>query len=214
MKKKKILLLSDDLRMHSGIATVSKDIVMETLNEYDWVQLAGAIKHPDKGKVFDMSEGLDEFGIKDGYLKIYPVDGYGDETMLREVMGLEKPDAILHYTDPRFWVWLYKMEAEIRRDIPIFYYNIWDDLPDPQYNTNYYRSSDLLMSISKQTYGINNRLLPDYDDWQTTYVPHGISNRRFNKIQDDDQQLIEFNKKFGLHDKKFRVLYSLSLIHI
>ena len=56
------------------------------------------------------------------------------------------------------------MEAEIRRDIPIFYYNIWDDLPDPQYNELYYRSSDLLMSISKQTYGINNRLLPDYED--------------------------------------------------
>ena len=76
-KKKKILLLSDDLRMHSGIATVSKDIVMETLNEYDWVQIAGAIKHPDKGKVFDMSAGLEEFGIKDGYLKVYPTDGYG-----------------------------------------------------------------------------------------------------------------------------------------
>ena len=73
------------------------------------------------------------------------------------------------------------MEAEIRRDIPIFYYNIWDDLPDPQYNELYYRSSDLLMSISKQTYGINNRLLPDYEDWQTTYVPHGISQRRFKK---------------------------------
>ena len=32
-KKKKILLMSDDLRMHSGVATVSKDIVFETLNE-------------------------------------------------------------------------------------------------------------------------------------------------------------------------------------
>jgi len=82
MKKKKILLLSDDLRMHSGVATVSKDIVFETLNEYDWVQIGGAIKHPDKGKVFDMSRGLDEFGIEDGYLKIYPVDGYGDEDYL------------------------------------------------------------------------------------------------------------------------------------
>jgi len=208
MKKKKILLLSDDLRMHSGIATVSKDIVMETLNEYDWVQLAGAIKHPDKGKVFDMSDGLGEFGIKDGYLRVYPVDGYGDEAVLREVMAIEKPDAILHYTDPRFWIWLYKMEAEIRRDIPIFYYNIWDDLPDPQYNTNYYKSSDLLMSISKQTYGINNRLLPEYEDWQTTYVPHGISSRRFSKIEDTDTNLIEFNDKFGLTDKTFGVLYS------
>ena len=87
-KKKKILLLSDDLRMHSGIATVSKDIVMETLNEYDWVQIAGAIKHPDKGKVFDMSKGLEDYDIENGYLKIYPVDGYGDEGILREVMAL------------------------------------------------------------------------------------------------------------------------------
>ena len=207
-KKKKILLLSDDLRMHSGIATVSKDIVMETLNEYDWVQIAGAIKHPDKGKVFDMSAGLKDFGIKDGYLKVYPTDGYGDGPMLREVMAIEKPDAILHYTDPRFWIWLYKMEAEIRREIPIFYYNIWDDLPDPMYNELYYRSSDLLMSISKQTYGINNRILHDYEDWQTTYVPHGISQRRFKKVEDTDTDMLAFNDKFGLTDKKFRVLYS------
>jgi len=207
-KKKKILLLSDDLRMHSGIATVSKDIVMETLNEYDWVQIAGAIKHPDKGKVLDMSAGLEDYGIKNGYLKVYPTDGYGDGPLLREVMKIEKPDAILHYTDPRFWIWLYKMEAEIRRDIPIFYYNIWDDLPDPMYNELYYRSSDLLMSISKQTYGINNRILHDYEDWQTTYVPHGISQRRFYKLEDNDTDMLAFNDKFGFADKKFRVLYS------
>ena len=208
MAKKKILLMSDDLRMHSGVATVSKDIVFETLNEYDWVQLGGAIKHPEAGKVIDMSQGLDEFGIKDGYLRIYPVDGYGNEDLLRHVIEQEKPDAILHYTDPRFWIWFYNMEAEIRRDIPIFYYNIWDDLPDPQYNTNYYKSSDLLMSISKQTYGINNRLLPDYEDWQTTYVPHGISKRRFHKVDDDDVKLMDFEEAHGLSDKTFKILYS------
>ena len=208
MAKKKILLMSDDLRMHSGVATVSKDIVFETLKDYDWVQLAGAIKHPEAGKVIDMSQGLSEFGIKDGYLRIYPVDGYGNEDLLRHVIEQEKPDAILHYTDPRFWIWFYNMEAEIRRDIPIFYYNIWDDLPDPQYNTNYYKSSDLLMSISKQTYGINNRLLPDYEDWQTTYVPHGISKRRFHKVDDDDVKLMDFEEAHGLSDKTFKILYS------
>ena len=36
-KKKKILLLSDDLRMHSGIATQSKEFVIGTLHKYDWV---------------------------------------------------------------------------------------------------------------------------------------------------------------------------------
>ena len=75
MAKKKILLMSDDLRMHSGVATVSKDIVIETLNEYDWAQIGGAIKHPEEGKIVDMSGGLKDFGIKDGYLKIYPVSG-------------------------------------------------------------------------------------------------------------------------------------------
>ncbi|RPH03335.1 MAG: glycosyltransferase family 1 protein [bacterium TMED46] len=208
MAKKKILLMSDDLRMHSGVATVSKDIVFETLKEYDWVQLAGAIKHPEAGKVIDMSQGLSEFGIKDGYLRIYPVDGYGNEDLLRHVIEQEKPDAILHYTDPRFWIWLYNMEAEIRRNTPIFYYNIWDDLPDPQYNTNYYKSSDLLMAISKQTYGINKRLLPEYEDWQITYVPHGISSRRFKKINDDETTLINFEDELKISEKKFRILYS------
>jgi len=208
MAKKKILLMSDDLRMHSGVATVSKDIVMETLNEYDWVQIGGAIQHPEKGKIVDMSRGLEEFGIKNGYLKIYPVDGYGNEDQLREVLEMEKPDAILHYTDPRFWIWFYNMEAEIRRTMPIFYYNIWDDLPDPQYNELYYRSCDLLMAISKQTYGINRRLLPDYEDWQITYVPHGISSRRFKKVDDEDVNLLEFNEEYDISDKKFKILYS------
>ena len=84
-QKKKILLMSDDLRMHSGVATVSKDIVFETLNEYDWVQIGGAIKHPEAGKIVDMTNGLKDFGIDDGYLRIYPVDGYGNEDILREV---------------------------------------------------------------------------------------------------------------------------------
>ena len=208
MAKKKILLMSDDLRMHSGVATVSKDIVFETLNEYDWVQIGGAINHPEKGKIIDMSQGLDDFGIKNGYLKIFPVDGYGNEDILREVIEMEKPDAILHYTDPRFWIWFYNMEAEIRQTMPIFYYNIWDDLPDPQYNTNYYKSSDLLMGISKQTYGINKRLLPKYEDWQITYVPHGISSRRFFKMEDDDVKIFDFDAKHGMADKKFKILYS------
>ena len=184
-KKKKILLLSDDLRMHSGIATQSKEFVMGTLQHYDWVQIGGAVKHPEAGKVIDMCEAVkNEYKISDAYLKIYPIDGYGHPDLLRQIMDIEKPDAILHFTDPRFWIWLYQMEHEIRQNIPIMYYNIWDDLPDPLYNTNYYRSSDMLMSISKQTYGINKRILSKfgYEDWQTDYVPHGVTSRRFNKV--------------------------------
>ena len=211
MSKKKILLLSDDLRMHSGIATQSKEFVMGTLDKYDWVQLGGAVKHPEQGKIINMSQAVqNEWGVKDAYLKIYPISGYGNPNVLREVIGIEKPDAILHFTDPRFWIWLYNMEHELRQDIPILYYNIWDDIPDPLYNTNFYRSSDMLMSISKQTYGINKRILSkyNYEDWQLDYVPHGITNKRIFKIEDKgDTKFKEFEQKHGLDKYKFKILY-------
>ena len=56
MAKKKILLLSDDLRMSSGVGTMSREIVFGTVQKYDWVQIGGAIKHPDEGKFADISD--------------------------------------------------------------------------------------------------------------------------------------------------------------
>jgi len=209
--KKKILLMSDDLRMHSGIATQSKEFVMGTLHHYDWVQIAGAVKHPEQGKIVDMNEAVrNELGVKDAYLKIYPVSGYGNPDMLRQVMEMEKPDAILHFTDPRFWIWFYQMEHEIRQNIPIFYYNIWDDLPDPKYNRDFYRSSDLLMSISKQTYGLNSRILDDYgynNGWKLKYVPHGVTSKRFFKVHTDNNNFVKFEQKYGFDKYKFKILY-------
>ncbi len=135
MSKRKILLMSDDLRMSSGVGTVSREVVFGTLDHYDWFQIGGAINHPEEGKLVDLSEELQkDTGIKDAYLKVFPVSGYGNQELIRDIIADEKPDAILHYTDPRFWSWLYQMEHEIRQQMPIFYYNVWDDLPYPMYN--------------------------------------------------------------------------------
>ena len=79
MAKKKILLLSDDLRMHSGIATMSREFVLGTVHKYDWVQLGAAIKHPDEGKIMDISEDVKkQTGVNDAYVKIYDIIGYGN----------------------------------------------------------------------------------------------------------------------------------------
>ena len=59
-KKKKILLLSDDLRMASGVGTMSKEFVMGTAHHYDWYQIGGAIKHPEEGKIFDISDDVNK----------------------------------------------------------------------------------------------------------------------------------------------------------
>ena len=184
MAKKKILLLADDLRMSSGIANMSKQLVMGSLQHYDWVQLGAAVQHPEEGKILDLCDDVrGRTGIADAYLKIYPSTGYGTAEKLRQVLEIEKPDAILHFTDPRYWIWLYDIEHEIRQHTPIFFYHIWDDLPDPKYNRDYYESCDWIGTISKQTFGITNRVwsLTSKDrwkqpqPWQVSYVPHGIN---------------------------------------
>ena len=215
MAKKKILLLSDDLRMSSGIGTMSKEFVLGTLHHYDWAQLGGAIKHPEGGKVINMNEAVSNTtGVEDAVLTIYPTDGYGDQELLRSLIAKENPDAILHYTDPRFWGWLYEMEHEIRQNIPIFYYNIWDDWPAPNYNEFFYESSDLIMNISKQTVAIVNEVLEAHtlEDWQITYLPHGVNETDFKPISpfDDDYKLIQEMKRQLEIDSKveFIVFYN------
>lgn len=217
MAKKKILLLSDDMRMHSGIATVSRDMVVGTVSEFDWIQVGAAIEHPDMGKMIDISEDVKKItGVDDASVKIIPYNGYGDPILVRELLKREKPDAILHFTDPRFWEWLYEMEHEIRQQIPITYLNIWDDLPDPMYNKEAYSSCDLLMAISKQTYGINTRVLSKFegniDPNRVTYVPHGISETDFFPITNSNDKYDAFikfkNELFGGNEYEYVVFWN------
>ena len=53
--RKKILLLTDDIRVTSGVAQIGREMVVNTSHRYNWVQLAGAVQHPEKGKRFDIS---------------------------------------------------------------------------------------------------------------------------------------------------------------
>jgi glycosyltransferase involved in cell wall biosynthesis len=207
MSKKKIMLLSDDLRMSSGVGTVSKNFVLGTLDKYDWIQIGGAIKHPEEGKIVDMNDSVrKDTGIEDAYLKIYPISGYGNQELMRQLINIEKPDAILHYTDPRFWGWLYQMEHELRQQIPIFYYNIWDDRPTPRYNEFFYESCDLIMNISKQTVAMvkDAAVTKPRTDWDNTYIPHGIPEDAFHSIGELDvkewSKLKDYRKKV-LHNK-------------
>jgi glycosyltransferase involved in cell wall biosynthesis len=196
--KKKILLLSDDLRMTSGISTMSKEIVMGTLDKFDWVQLGAAVNHAEAGKIVDVNEDVRKrTGIADANLKIYPNNGYGDIHILRKLIAFEKPDVILHFTDPHYWHWLYDAEHEIRQQVPILYYHVWDNLPDPDYNRDYYESCDWIGCISMQTYGLVKRIseLTEHvtqkklEDWQISYVPHGINPKVFRPMDLIDEEL-------------------------
>jgi|TARA_R110000796_G_scaffold12809_1_gene41914 glycosyltransferase involved in cell wall biosynthesis len=206
-ERKKILLICDDIRVHSGVATVAKEIVLHTASHFNWVQMAGSITHPEKGKRFDLSEDTNKLlEIDDSSVILYPIDGYGEPNFLRQLIKLEKPDAILLITDPRYFEYIFQMENEIRKNIPIAYLNIWDDYPTPLYNKAFYEACDLLMGISKQTVNINKLVLGDKADGKLIkYVPHGLNNKMFYPMTEtelSDKQFLEF-KKVMLGNNKF-----------
>jgi len=210
-QRKKILLLSDDIRTHSGIGTMSKQIVLNTAHHFNWVNLGGAVKHPEAGKGFDLSTEINKVtGLDDSNVKVFASAGYGDSRILRQLIDVEQPDAILHFTDPRYWIWLYHMENEIRQKIPMVFYTIWDDLPYPFYNKDYYRSDDMLLCISKQTKNIVKNVLKDYpkEDWQVQYVPHGIDKNRFFPIEDNLEFSIWKEEFFEEKQYDFVVLWN------
>tara|TARA_Y100000385_G_scaffold290845_1_gene365698 strand:+ start:20 stop:1222 length:1203 start_codon:yes stop_codon:yes gene_type:complete len=128
---------------------------------------------------------------------LYPTNGYGDPNLIRQLIELEKPDALMLITDPRYFLHIFNMENEIRKNIPITYLNIWDDYPAPMYNQPYYEACDLLMGISKQTVNINKIVLGDKAKNKVLrYVPHGLDSDVYKPVLKDDPEFIKFKKAF------------------
>jgi glycosyltransferase involved in cell wall biosynthesis len=213
-QRKKILLICDDIRMTSGVSTVAREMIIGTSHHFNWVNVGGAIKHPDIGKKLDLNEATNEAaGIKDASVYIYPVDGYGNGDILRQLLKSENPDAIMFFTDPRYFVWLFHMEHEIRQKIPMIYLNIWDDLPYPMYNKSFYESCDTLIAISKQTENINRVVLGDKANEKIIqYIPHGINENMFYPITSDKPEWLALDKFkndiFGEKEYSFNLLYN------
>jgi glycosyltransferase involved in cell wall biosynthesis len=186
---------------------MTREMVLGTCHHFNWVNLGATIKNPDEGKKIDLSEDSNKFnGITDASVFLYPSSGYGTIERVRELLKIEKPDAIMLFTDPRYWEWLWVHEREIRSQVPILYLNIWDSLPYPIYNRGYYDSCDLLMAISKQTENINRVVLGEKAKNKViTYVPHGINEDIFFPIDENHEKWNELQqfKKQLFKDKEY-----------
>jgi len=200
-QRKKIMLVCDDIRVHSGVATIAKEIVISTSHHFNWINVAGAINHPEKGKRLDISSETNRLaGIEDSSVFLYCVDGYGNSQDIMNVINMEKPDAVMLFTDPRYFTHIFDMEDQIRKVCPIAYLNIWDDYPAPKYNQSYYESCDLLMAISKQTKNINELVLKDCNNKNRIfrYIPHGLNHNDYFPISKGHElydEMMDFRKK-------------------
>jgi glycosyltransferase involved in cell wall biosynthesis len=209
-QRKRILLLCDDLRLHSGVANVAKEMVTHTAHHYNWFNLGGAINHPEIGKRFDVSADINKTAnIEDAEVIVQPNNGYGNPDQIRKLLKEVKIDAIFLITDPRYFTWLFQIENEIRKETPIAYLNIWDDYPAPMYNKAFYESCDALFGISKQTVNINKLVLGEKSKSKVIqYVPHGLDTNVFFPINEDNKDFNIFKNQLGVKDDEFVLLFN------
>jgi glycosyltransferase involved in cell wall biosynthesis len=177
MKKTKILVISDHPLSPSGVGTQTKYMIEALLKtgRYSFLCLGGAVKHENYNL-----QTVEPYGED---WRIYPIDGYGTHEIIRSILAKERPDALWFMTDPRFYGWLWEIENEVRTNIPMIYYHVWDNFPIPMFNRKFYRSTDEVVCISKVTHQIVQGSAPDVS---SHYLPHAVNNNIFKKIPKND----------------------------
>ena len=189
-EKKKILIISDSPLVPSGVGTQTKYVIESLIDtgKYSFICMAGAIRHKNYEPI-----RVDPYG--DDWV-IVPVDGYGNENVVREIIKTQKPDLLWFMTDPRFYVWLWKIEDEIRDKIPMMYYHVWDNYPYPMFNKKYYDSTDVICTISKVTDDIVRTISPDV---KTVHIPHAVNTEVFKVIP--EEEIKQIKKTLELENK-------------
>ncbi len=189
-EKKKILMIGDSPLVPSGVGTQTKYVIESLIStgKYSFICVAGAIRHEDYRPI-KVEPYQDD-------LIIFPVDGYGNENVIREMIKFHKPDILWFMTDPRFYVWLWEIEDEIRDKIPMIYYHVWDNYPYPEFNKIFYDSTDVVCTISKVTDDIVRTVSPDV---KCVHIPHAVNTNIFQKKTQENTN--KTRKKFGLEGK-------------
>jgi glycosyltransferase involved in cell wall biosynthesis len=176
-KKLKVFVISDHVLAPSGVGTQTSYMVTGLLKtgRYQFVCFGGAMRHEDYRPM-----RFQEFGDD---LTVIPVDGYGTPDQVRGVLKDFKPDVVWFMTDPRFYGWLWNIAQEIRQNVPMIYYHVWDNYPYPKFNRKFYLSNDKIVTISKLTSDIVKTVAPEVEE---EYLPHAV-NKEFYKILEEDK---------------------------
>ena len=166
-------MLSDHALSTSGVGCQSRFLIEGLIEKGCWTvrQFGAAVKH-DK---YDVVQVNPDFIIK-------PIDGFGNRQMILETLATERPDVVLIFTDPRFFIWLWEMEDEIRQVCPIAYWHVWDNKPLPKYNSAFYEATDLINCHSHLTYELVSSLFPK----KTNFVPHSLPPSLYRQLPDNE----------------------------
>jgi glycosyltransferase involved in cell wall biosynthesis len=192
-KKNKILFLSDHPLAPSGVGVQARFLIegLVSTGRFSFFCLGGAIKHQDYRTV----KVNDDFIVK-------PVDGFGTHQMIREFLLLEKPDAIVIFTDPRQFIWLWEIEEEVHQVCPIAYWHVWDNDPYPAFNKPWYDSTDLINCLSYKTFEL---IKPHYPE-KTNYIPHAFPDNIYYEMSAQERESLS-QQNFGPKANWYKALW-------
>lgn len=192
--------MSDMPIVASGVAIQTRYIIEGLIKtgKYRFRSLGGAMKHENYQPI-----RLQEYG--DDWI-IYPVDGYGSQQVIRDVIDSEKFDAVWFMTDPRFYYWFFSIIDELQeRHMPVLYNHVWDEKPTPHYNRPYYLMCDFIGCISKLTYEIISDVgMAD----KAMYIPHAVDSEVFKPLPAEQRRSLR-TKHIGVENiDKFVCFYN------
>lgn len=192
-KKMKVIVLCDHPFGTSGVGVQARFLLhglMQTGN-YSFRVLGGALRH----------ENYDVAAVSED-LMVLPVNGFGTKEQLRQILVTEQPDALLLFTDPRQFIWVWEMEDEIKQLCPITYWHVWDNDPYPSYNKIWYDSTDLINCLSHKTYEL---VKPHYPD-KTNYIPHAFPKDVYYPLPKEQLAVLKY-QQFQEKQNWFKVLW-------
>lgn len=198
--KKKILMFADHPLSSSGVGTQARYLIHGLVNtgKYSFRVLGGAIRH----------ESYETVAVNEDFI-IKPIDGFGNQDMIRVLLATERPDGLLLFTDPRFFMHIFAMSDEVHQVCPILYNHLWDQCEyAPTYNKEIYDSVDLLNCINRPTYDFLKKMYPEekYPN-KVNWAPHALPQELFHPLTVEEQLKHKRKLLSGRPDDEFVVLW-------
>lgn len=195
-EKLNVLILGDHPLHLSGVAHALRDITNSLLNtnRFRIIHLGAAIKHDDMRPIKPREDWI-----------VVPCEGFGTIQQVSQICHQNQIDIILMMSDPRFYTWLLHRDNEIRNNIPIVWYCIWDNLPYPIFNSWIWNSVDYNVAISQVTHELLNVVCPNNKN--ISRLPHCVNDQIFKPLSEDETNSF-INKHLAFAKDKFIVFWN------
>ena len=178
----KVLFITDDPGISTGVASVSRNIVENPPSDLHFSVVGCNVK--------DTSSQIPNFGV------VQRFSNYGTYNWLINHVRNNDYDTCMVMGDPHLFGHVYKASPFIRSKMPLVYYHVWDSShPAPTFNKPVYDCFDHIMCASNETF-----LGVQKSGRQSGFklVPHGVNLDVYNP---ENASRMSENIKFFQHPR-------------